>query len=65
MLSEAGIAASSRSAGKSFSAAGPSHATTSPSPAINGSPAVGGAKLLTRTVEQATGLRLDHYAEVE
>ncbi|OEJ39417.1 hypothetical protein AR457_20750 [Streptomyces agglomeratus] len=65
MLSEAGIAVSSRSARKSFSAAGPSHTTTSPTPAINGSPEVGGAKLLTRTVEQATGLRLDHYAEVD
>ncbi len=32
---------------------------------INTSFAVGGAPLLARTVEQATGLRLDHYAEVE
>ncbi len=32
---------------------------------INASFAVGGAPLLTRTVEQATGVRLDHYAEVE
>ncbi|MGW8374568.1 LCP family protein [Streptomyces sp. ODS28] len=32
---------------------------------INSAYAQGGAKLLTRTVEQATGLRLDHYAEVD
>jgi len=32
---------------------------------INASFAVGGAPLLAQTVEQATGLRLDHYAEVE
>ncbi len=32
---------------------------------INASFAVGGAPLLARTVEQATGVRLDHYAEVE
>ncbi|MFE9248790.1 LCP family protein [Streptomyces sp. NPDC007088] len=32
---------------------------------INAAYALGGAKLLTRTVEQATGLRLDHYAEVD
>jgi LCP family protein required for cell wall assembly len=32
---------------------------------INASFAVGGAALLAQTVEQATGLRLDHYAEVE
>ena len=25
---------------------------------------MGGAPLLTQTVEQATGLRLDHYAEI-
>ncbi|MEV7346813.1 LCP family protein [Streptomyces sp. NPDC093544] len=31
---------------------------------INAAYALGGAKLLTRTVEQATGLNLDHYAEV-
>jgi LCP family protein required for cell wall assembly len=31
---------------------------------INAAFAVGGAPLLTRTVEQATGIRLDHYAEV-
>ncbi len=31
---------------------------------INTAFAVGGAPLLTQTVEQATGLRLDHYAEV-
>ncbi|MFE0103155.1 LCP family protein [Streptomyces sp. NPDC059009] len=31
---------------------------------INSAYAIGGAPLLTRTVEQATGLRLDHYAEV-
>ncbi|MYW69180.1 LytR family transcriptional regulator [Streptomyces sp. SID8379] len=31
---------------------------------INASFAIGGAPLLTRTVEEATGLRLDHYAEV-
>ncbi|MCX3063899.1 LCP family protein [Streptomyces beihaiensis] len=31
---------------------------------INSAYALGGAPLLTRTVEQATGLRLDHYAEV-
>ncbi len=32
---------------------------------INTAFAVGGAPLLAQTVEQATGLRLDHYAEVE
>ena len=32
---------------------------------INTAFAVGGAALLAQTVEQATGLRLDHYAEVE
>lgn len=32
---------------------------------INASFAVGGAPLLARTVEQSTGVRLDHYAEVE
>nr|WP_081283206.1 LCP family protein [Mycobacterium asiaticum] len=31
---------------------------------INAAFAIGGAALLTRTVEQATGLRLDHYAEI-
>ncbi|MFJ9040470.1 LCP family protein [Streptomyces sp. NPDC102406] len=31
---------------------------------INSAYALGGAELLTRTVEQATGLRLDHYAEI-
>lgn len=31
---------------------------------INAAFVLGGAPLLTRTVEQATGLRLDHYAEV-
>ncbi|GAA2306836.1 hypothetical protein GCM10010431_28270 [Streptomyces kunmingensis] len=31
---------------------------------INAAYSMGGAKLLTRTVEQATGLRLDHYAEI-
>ena len=31
---------------------------------INAAFAAGGATLLTQTVEQATGLRLDHYAEV-
>ncbi|WP_237551694.1 MULTISPECIES: LCP family protein [unclassified Streptomyces] len=31
---------------------------------INAAFALGGPELLTRTVEQATGLRLDHYAEV-
>jgi LCP family protein required for cell wall assembly len=31
---------------------------------INAAFAVGGAALLAQTVEQATGLRLDHYAEV-
>ncbi|MFE0176502.1 LCP family protein [Streptomyces sp. NPDC059002] len=31
---------------------------------INSAYALGGAPLLTRTVEQATGLRVDHYAEV-
>ncbi|MEU6844434.1 LCP family protein [Streptomyces sp. NPDC046716] len=31
---------------------------------INASYALGGPALLARTVEQATGLRLDHYAEV-
>lgn len=32
---------------------------------INSAYALGGPELLTRTVEQATGLRLDHYAEVD
>lgn len=31
---------------------------------INAAFAMGGAPLLTRTLEQATGLRLDHYAEI-
>ncbi|MFJ9179548.1 LCP family protein [Streptomyces sp. NPDC102360] len=31
---------------------------------INYAYSVGGAKLLTQTVEQSTGLRMDHYAEV-
>lgn len=31
---------------------------------INAAFSVGGAPLLVRTVEQATGLRLDHYAEI-
>lgn len=31
---------------------------------INAAFAIGGASLLTRTVEAATGLRLDHYAEI-
>ena len=31
---------------------------------LNAAYAIGGAPLLARTVEQATGLRLDHYAEV-
>jgi LCP family protein required for cell wall assembly len=31
---------------------------------INASFAAGGAALLTQTVEQATGLRVDHYAEI-
>ncbi|WAC91742.1 LCP family protein [Mycobacterium sp. Aquia_213] len=31
---------------------------------INSAFAMGGAALLTQTVEQATGLRLDHYAEI-
>jgi LCP family protein required for cell wall assembly len=31
---------------------------------INAAFAMGGATLLTQTVEQATGLRLDHYAEI-
>lgn len=31
---------------------------------INAAFAMGGAPLLTRTVEQATGLRLDHYVEI-
>ncbi len=31
---------------------------------LNAAFTIGGAPLLTRTVEQATGLRLDHYAEV-
>lgn len=31
---------------------------------INSAFAIGGAALLTQTVEQATGLRLDHYAEI-
>ncbi|MGP3976633.1 LCP family protein [Streptomyces sp. 8N114] len=32
---------------------------------INSAYARGGPRLLTRTVEQATGLRLDHYAEID
>ena len=32
---------------------------------INAAFAFGGAPLLAQTVEQATGVRLDHYAEVE
>jgi LCP family protein required for cell wall assembly len=32
---------------------------------INLAFALGGARLLAQTVEQATGLRLDHYAEIE
>nr|WP_324605562.1 LCP family protein [Streptomyces niger] len=32
---------------------------------INAAYGIGGAKLLSRTVEQATGLRVDHYAEVD
>lgn len=32
---------------------------------INAAYGLGGAKLLSRTVEQATGLRVDHYAEVD
>ena len=31
---------------------------------INAAFVVGGAPLLAQTVEQATGLRLDHYAEI-
>jgi len=31
---------------------------------INAASTLGGASLLTRTVEQATGLRLDHYVEI-
>nr|WP_156690642.1 LCP family protein [Mycobacterium sp. Marseille-P9652] len=31
---------------------------------VNAAFSIGGAPLLTQTVEQATGLRLDHYAEV-
>jgi LCP family protein required for cell wall assembly len=31
---------------------------------INAAFAMGGAQLLARTVEQATGLRIDHYAEI-
>lgn len=31
---------------------------------VNAAFALGGAPLLTRTVEQATGLRLDHYVEI-
>lgn len=31
---------------------------------INAAFAVGGPQLLAQTVEQATGLRIDHYAEV-
>jgi LCP family protein required for cell wall assembly len=31
---------------------------------VNAAFAMGGASLLTQTVEQATGLRLDHYAEI-
>ena len=32
---------------------------------LNSAYATGGPKLLTRTVEETTGLRLDHYAEVD
>ncbi len=32
---------------------------------INAAYGLGGAKLLSRTVEEATGLRVDHYAEVD
>lgn len=32
---------------------------------LNAAYGIGGAKLLTRTVEQATGLRVDHYAELD
>ncbi|NLU70890.1 LCP family protein [Streptomyces sp. HNM0574] len=32
---------------------------------LNSAYATGGPRLLTRTVEQATGLRVDHYAEVD
>ena len=32
---------------------------------VNSAYALGGPKLLSRTVEQATGLRLDHYAEID
>ncbi|MET9495027.1 LCP family protein [Streptomyces sp. NPDC006552] len=32
---------------------------------INAAYSLGGARLLTATVEQATGLRLDHYAEID
>ncbi|UNS97434.1 LCP family protein [Streptomyces tubbatahanensis] len=32
---------------------------------VNSAYALGGAELLTRTVEEATGLRLDHYAEID
>ncbi|MEV1022322.1 LCP family protein [Streptomyces sp. NPDC050264] len=38
----------------------PGHGTNK----INAAYALGGAELLTQTVEQATGLRLDHYAEI-
>lgn len=31
---------------------------------INAAYSIGGAKLLTRTVEQVTGIRLDHYMEI-
>ena len=31
---------------------------------VNAAFAIGGAQLLTQTVEQATGLRIDHYAEI-
>jgi LCP family protein required for cell wall assembly len=31
---------------------------------LNAAYSLGGAKLLVRTVEQATGLRMDHYAEI-
>ena len=31
---------------------------------INAAFAIGGASLLAQTVEQATGMRLDHYAEI-
>ena len=31
---------------------------------LNAAYAFGGAPLLVRTVEQATGMRIDHYAEI-